>query len=75
MRALFDQNPGRIYCLVHAEKLSYLVADKAIDLLSCLSQGISGKILRTYKLQFLTVLQIIGWLLCVAMNQKESHMF
>ena len=45
MRALFDQNPGRIYCLVHAEKLRYLVADKAIDLLSCLSQGLTGKIL------------------------------
>uniref|UniRef100_A0A1X7TN16 Uncharacterized protein n=1 Tax=Amphimedon queenslandica TaxID=400682 RepID=A0A1X7TN16_AMPQE len=42
MRALFDQNLGRIYCLVHAEKLSYLVADKAIDLLSCLSQGITN---------------------------------
>ena len=45
MKALFDQNPGRIYCLVHAEKLGYLVADKAIDLLLCLSQGITGKII------------------------------
>ncbi|XP_019854153.1 PREDICTED: E3 ubiquitin-protein ligase RNF213-like [Amphimedon queenslandica] len=41
MRTLFDQYPGRIYCLVHAEKLGYLVSDKAIDLLLYLSQGIT----------------------------------
>ena len=43
MRALFDRDPGKIYCLVHAEKLSYLIADKAIDLLFYLSQGLNGK--------------------------------
>lgn len=42
LRALLDKDRGRIYCLVHAEKLNYLVADKAIDLLAYLSHGING---------------------------------
>ena len=39
MRALFDEDRGRIYCVVHAEKLSHLVAEKAMDILKLLSQG------------------------------------
>ena len=42
MRALFDSSCGRIFCLVHAEKLNYLVAEKAINLLMYISQGFTS---------------------------------
>ena len=42
MRVLFSTEKGRIYCLVHAEKLTYLIAEKAMDLLKYLSQGIQS---------------------------------
>ena len=42
MRVLFNKEKGRVYCLVHAEKLTYLTAEKAMDLLKYLSQGIQG---------------------------------
>ncbi len=38
MRALYDNQTGRIYCLVHGEKLPYLVAEKAIDILKVLQR-------------------------------------
>ena len=44
MRALYDDQLNKIYCLVHAEKLKYLVAEKAVNLLKTLSQGKTGTI-------------------------------
>ena len=42
MRALYDEERGRIFSVVHAEKLPYLVAEKSLDLLKYLSQGVKG---------------------------------
>ena len=42
-RALGDPNHFRIFCLVHAEKLSYQTCDKALRNLQELSQGEKGK--------------------------------
>ena len=41
-RALGDPKGFRIFCLVHAERLSYLICDKALKSLSELSQGKRG---------------------------------
>ena len=41
-RALGDPNYFRIFCLVHAERLSYQACDKALKSLSELSQGKKG---------------------------------
>ena len=41
-RALGDPKGLRIFCLVHAERLSYLACDKALKSLSELSQGKRG---------------------------------
>ena len=43
MRAIYDPEQARIYCLVHAEKLKYLIAEKAMDLIDTFSQGRSSK--------------------------------
>ena len=48
MRVLFSKENGRIYCLIHAEKLTYLIAEKAVDLLKYLSQGIHGESYNIY---------------------------
>ena len=42
-RAMEDPNHFRIFCLVHAERLSYHVGDKALRSLTQCSQGKSGK--------------------------------
>ena len=42
-RALGDPNHFRIFCLVHAERLSYQTCDKALRNLQELSQGEKGK--------------------------------
>ena len=41
-RAAFDKEFMRIFCLVHAEKLSYQTADKALRSLTEVIQGRSG---------------------------------
>ena len=46
-RALGDPQYNRIFCLVHAEKLSYKVCDLALQSLSVLSQGKKGSICNT----------------------------
>ncbi len=43
MRAMYDPQQSNIYCLVHAEKLKYLVAERAMDLIDMFSQGRSSK--------------------------------
>ena len=43
MRAVKDPMFKRIFCLVHAEKLSYQVSDWALRSLSDLTQGKQGK--------------------------------
>ncbi len=42
MRALSDPEYKRIFCLVHAEKLSYKVSDSALRSLAEHSQGRHG---------------------------------
>ncbi len=42
MRALSDPEYKRIFCLVHAEKLSYQVSDSALRSLAEHSQGRHG---------------------------------
>ncbi len=42
MRALSDPEYKRIFCLVHAEKLSYKVSDSALHSLAEHSQGRHG---------------------------------
>lgn len=44
MRAIDDPDYKRIFCLVHAEKLSYQVSDQALSSLSRYSQGKQGKL-------------------------------
>ena len=41
-RALGDPQHFRLFCLVHAERLSYKVCDRALQSLSHLSQGKKG---------------------------------
>ena len=41
-RALGDSKGFHIFCLVHAERLSYLTCDKALNSLSELTQGKKG---------------------------------
>lgn len=41
-RAISDPGFKRIFCLVHAEKLSYQTCDKVIDTLKNLIQGKQG---------------------------------
>ena len=43
LRAINDQEFKRIFCLIHAEKLSYKVSDQALNSLSKHSQGAKGK--------------------------------
>ena len=43
-RAMGDPNHFRIFCLVHAERLSYQVCDKALRSLTQCSQGKTGKL-------------------------------
>jgi hypothetical protein len=43
MRAINDQKRYRIFCLVHAEKLSYEVSDLALSSLSYRSEGEKGE--------------------------------
>ena len=45
MRAMHDPKPSNIYCIVHAEKLKYVVAEKAMDLIDMFSQGRSSKLI------------------------------
>ena len=45
LRAIFDPGFVRIFCLAHAERLSYQVCDAALRSLSELSQGRKGMIL------------------------------
>ena len=42
-RAIGDPGFRRIFCLVHAERLTYQVSDKALRSLSDLSQGHRGE--------------------------------
>ncbi len=42
MRAIKDPGYRCLFCLVHAEKLSYQVSDQALRSLSLLSQGKQG---------------------------------
>ena len=42
MRAINDPGFKRIFCLIHADKLSYQVSDLALSSLSRLSQGEQG---------------------------------
>ena len=42
MRAIHDPEHRRIFCLVHAEKLTNLVCDEALHSLSECSQGHQG---------------------------------
>lgn len=42
MRAISDPKFRRIFCLVHAEKLSYQVSDEALHFLLVLCQGKEG---------------------------------
>lgn len=44
LRAINDPQKCRIYCLVHSEKLKYIVAEKTMELITMLSQGASGMI-------------------------------
>ena len=44
-RAINDPEFKRIFCLVHAERLTYQVSDKALRSLSDLSQGRRGQLL------------------------------
>ncbi len=48
MRAICDPDQHRIYCLVHCEKLKYLVAEKAMDIIDVLSQGRTGMTICQY---------------------------
>ena len=43
LRAINDPHFKRIFCLIHAEKLSYKVSDQALNSLSKHSQGAKGK--------------------------------
>ena len=43
-RAMGDPNYFRIFCLVHAEQLSYQVSDKALRSLTKCSQGKTGEL-------------------------------
>lgn len=43
MRAIRDHGHFRLFCLVHAERLSYQVCDKALQSLTMLSQGKQGQ--------------------------------
>ena len=43
MRVLGNQKNNQIYCLLHGEKLLYLVAEESLDLLKFLSQGNKGR--------------------------------
>ena len=43
-RAVFDPGFRRIFCLVHAEKLSYQTADKALHSLAKIIQNTRGGI-------------------------------
>ena len=42
MRAITDPGFKRVFCLVHAEKLTYQVSDQALHSLSLLCQGKQG---------------------------------
>ena len=42
-RALGDPEHFRVFCLIHAERLSYQVCDRALSSLSQLSQGKKGE--------------------------------
>lgn len=42
MRVLGNQKNNQIYCLLHGEKLPYLIAEESMDLLKYLSQGNKG---------------------------------
>ncbi|XP_019856423.1 PREDICTED: uncharacterized protein LOC109584956 [Amphimedon queenslandica] len=42
MRVLSNQKNNQIYCLLHGEKLPYLIAEESLDLLKYLSQGNEG---------------------------------
>ena len=44
-RALGDPNHFRIFCLVHAELLSYQVSDEALKLLFQCTQGKNGNLI------------------------------
>jgi hypothetical protein len=41
-RAIRDPGKKRIFCLVHAEKLSYQTCDKVVETLKTLAQGKQG---------------------------------
>lgn len=41
-RAIRDPEFKRIFCLVHAEKLSYQTCDKVVETLKMLAQGKQG---------------------------------
>ena len=47
-RAVNDMPKNRIFCLVHAEKLSYSVCDEALQNFETIAQGCHGKLYSCY---------------------------
>ena len=53
MRAIHDSSGNQIYSLIHAEKLKYLIAEKAMDLINFLSQGKPGTVFNNREIFFI----------------------
>lgn len=63
-RAIRDPDKYRIFCLVHAEKLSYQVCDKAIRELNEVMQGKTGQYMYMYMYGQLTTTFTLQYIVC-----------
>ena len=79
-RAVFDPQFRRVFCLVHAEKLSYQIADKALHSLLYLIQNKSGIYVKCSPedVEFLTSHMHIytGYrllIICSSKDEERSH--